>query len=65
VPRLAATRANGQRAFANCFWDAERKAFVANDIVVLTMDGASIAELTAWLRREIVERFGLPREPAS
>jgi RNA polymerase sigma-70 factor (ECF subfamily) len=64
VPRLVATRANGQPAFANYFWDAEREAFVANDIIVLTMDGASIAELTAWLTPEVFERFGLRAELA-
>jgi RNA polymerase sigma-70 factor, ECF subfamily len=64
VPRLVATRANGQPAFANYFWDAEREAFVANDIIVLTMDGASIAELTAWLTPEVFDRFGLPAELA-
>jgi RNA polymerase sigma-70 factor (ECF subfamily) len=56
--------ANGQPAFANYFWDADREAFVANDIVVLSMDGARIAEITAFLTREVVERFGLPAEIA-
>jgi RNA polymerase sigma-70 factor (ECF subfamily) len=60
--RLVATRANGQPAFANYFWEADRTAFVANDILVLTMDGAYIAEITAFLSDEIVERFGLPSE---
>ena len=62
--RLVATHANGQPAFANYFWDADREAFVANDIVVLSMDGARIAEITAFLTREVVERFGLPAEIA-
>ena len=60
--RLVATSANGQPAFANYFWDAERKAFRANDIVVLTMDGGRIAEITAFVAPEIVGRFGLPEE---
>jgi RNA polymerase sigma-70 factor (ECF subfamily) len=63
--RLVATRASGQPAFANYVWSAERGAFLANDIVVLTMDGASIAALTAFLTHEMFERFDLPAEIAS
>jgi RNA polymerase sigma-70 factor (ECF subfamily) len=62
--RLVAARANGQPAFANYFWDADRAAFVANDIIVLTLDGAGIAEITAFLGEEIVDRFALPSEIA-
>jgi hypothetical protein len=40
------------------------EALLANDIVVLTMDGASIAEITAFLTQDIFERFGLPAEIA-
>jgi RNA polymerase sigma-70 factor (ECF subfamily) len=60
--RLVATGANGQPTFANYVWNAEREAFLANDIVVLTMGGASIAEITAFLARDVFERFGLPAE---
>jgi RNA polymerase sigma-70 factor (ECF subfamily) len=63
--RLVATHANGQPAFANYNWNAERQAFLPNDIVVLTMDGARIAEITAFLTRGTFERFGLPAEIAS
>ena len=62
--RLVATRANAQPAFANYFWDADQGAFVANDLVVLTMDGGDIAEITAFLTHDIVERFALPSEIA-
>ena len=58
--RLRATSANGQPAFGHYVWEAERDAFVANDIVVLTLEGESIAELTAFLRPEILEGFDLP-----
>jgi RNA polymerase sigma-70 factor (ECF subfamily) len=64
--RLMATRANGQPAFGHYTWDAGRDAFVANDIVVLTMDGESIGEITAFLFTDaIFERFGLPAEIAA
>jgi RNA polymerase sigma-70 factor (ECF subfamily) len=55
--RLVPTRANGQPAFVNYFRDDERGAFVANDVVVLTMDGELIAEMTAFLAPAVVERF--------
>ena len=64
--RLMATRANGQPAFGHYTWDAGRDAFVANDIVVLTMDGESIGEITAFLFTDATfERFGLPADIAA
>ena len=64
--RLLATRANGQPAFGHYTWDAGRDAFVANDIVVLTMAGEAIGEITAFLFTDaIFERFGLPAEIAA
>ena len=63
--RLVATHADGRPALATSMWRAERRAFVAHDIVVLTMDGGRIAEITAFLTDGIFETFGLPRELAS
>jgi RNA polymerase sigma-70 factor (ECF subfamily) len=58
--RLVPTHANGQPSFGTYRWDAERNAFVPHEILVLTLDGARIAEITAFLSTEPFERFGLP-----
>jgi RNA polymerase sigma-70 factor, ECF subfamily len=58
--RLVPTRANGQPAFGGYHWDAEQSAFVAHEIIVLTLDGPPIVEITAFLSTESFERFGLP-----
>jgi RNA polymerase sigma-70 factor (ECF subfamily) len=57
---LVPTRANGQPAFGAYRWDAERNAFAAGEIIVITLDGDRIAEITAFLSAEPFERFGLP-----
>jgi RNA polymerase sigma-70 factor (ECF subfamily) len=61
--RMVPVRANGQPAFGHYAWDADRGAFVAHAIHVLTMDGAEIAEIAeiaAFLTPEPFARFGLP-----
>src|SRR5262245_58510692 len=58
--RMVPTSANGQPAFGTYGWDAERNAFVPHEILVLTLEGGRIAELTAFLSNEPFERFGLP-----
>ena len=58
--RLAPTRANGQPAFGAYNWDAEQERFVPHHIIVLTLDGDRIAEITAFLFDQPFERFGLP-----
>jgi RNA polymerase sigma-70 factor (ECF subfamily) len=60
--RMVPTRANGQPAFGHYTWDAGRRTFLAHSITVLTLDGAEIAEMTAFLTSEAFERFGLPDE---
>jgi hypothetical protein len=55
-------RANGQLAFGHFSWDADRGTFIAHGIHVLTLDGAEIAEITAFLTPEALARFGLPDE---
>src|SRR6185312_11131297 len=47
--RVVPAPASGQLSFAFYLWSEEARAFVAHDILVLTMDGARIAELTAFL----------------
>ena len=58
--RLIPTRANGQPAFGNYIWDDEASAFVPHAIVVLTLDGDRIGEITTFLGADGFERFGLP-----
>ena len=62
--RVIPTRANGQLAFAHYNWDADREVFLPEAFDVLTLDGAKIAELTAFLEPEAFARFGLPDELA-
>jgi RNA polymerase sigma-70 factor, ECF subfamily len=57
---MVSTGANGQRAFGGYVWEAERERFVAHEILVLTLEGARIAAITAFLSAEPFERFGLP-----
>ena len=60
--RVTPVHANGQLAFGFYLWDEATSSFAAHDVVVLTLDGALIADLTAFLTPEVFERFGLPRE---
>jgi RNA polymerase sigma-70 factor (ECF subfamily) len=56
------TRANGQVAVGCYLWDAERKSYVAAVLDVLTLRGAQIAAVTAFVTPEAFRRFGLPGE---
>jgi RNA polymerase sigma-70 factor (ECF subfamily) len=58
--RVVPARASGQLSFAFYLWSEETRTFAAHDIVVLTMEGARIAELTAFLDPETFPHFGLP-----
>jgi hypothetical protein len=58
--RVVATRASGQPAFGLYRWKDEEGAFIAHDILVLTLDGPRIAELVAFLEREAFRHFDLP-----
>jgi RNA polymerase sigma-70 factor (ECF subfamily) len=53
-------RANGQPAIGFYLWNAERSSFVAHGVNVLTLEGARIGEITAFLTPENYPRFGLP-----
>jgi RNA polymerase sigma-70 factor, ECF subfamily len=58
--RLLPTRANGQPAFGNYIWADEANAFVPHAIVILTLDGDQISEITTFMGPQEFERFGLP-----
>jgi len=60
--RLVHARANGQPAFGHYIWDAEQGSFRPHGVNVLTLRGARIAEITAFLTPEAFARFGLPNE---
>ena len=58
--RVLPTFANGQPAFGHYIWSEEAGAFVANELSVLTLAGAGIAELTVFRDPPLLARFGLP-----
>jgi RNA polymerase sigma-70 factor (ECF subfamily) len=60
--RVVPARASGQLAFGFYLWNAEQRGFLAHSVDVLTLHGASIADLTAFITPEIFGRFGLPGE---
>jgi len=60
--RLVPSRANGQLAFGHYLWDGEQGSFRPHSVNVLSLRGAQIAEIMAFLDPEMFERFGLPAE---
>ena len=63
--RLARTSANAQLAFGGYTWDEETGIFTPHSVNVLTLRGAEIEEITAFLTPEAFRHFGLPDEVAS
>jgi RNA polymerase sigma-70 factor (ECF subfamily) len=60
--RLVPVHANGQVAFGQYLWNEQEKRFAAHGIGVLTLQGAQIIEITAFLEPAALTRFGLPGE---
>jgi RNA polymerase sigma-70 factor, ECF subfamily len=58
--RAVPTRANGQPAIAYYILDAETESYRATAIDVLTLEGAQVKEITAFVTPEVFARFGLP-----
>ena len=58
--RLVPTSANGQLAFGCYAWDGPGEAFVGHSLDVLTVVGGEIRDITAFLRPDLLGRFGLP-----
>jgi len=58
--RVVPVGASGQLAFGFYAWDDDAGAFVAHDVIVLTMEGERIAELIAFLEPAAFASFGLP-----
>jgi RNA polymerase sigma-70 factor, ECF subfamily len=57
--RLLATSANAQPAFAAYMWDEQTASFRAESILVLTLRGDRVEEITAFRTPEMFARFGL------
>jgi RNA polymerase sigma-70 factor (ECF subfamily) len=60
VHRYVAARANGQLANAAYRWNPEQGRFVPEALEVLTLEGARISEMTAFMRPDVFPSFGLP-----
>jgi RNA polymerase sigma-70 factor (TIGR02960 family) len=59
--RLIPTRANGQPAFGCYLCDPTAPVARAHGLIVLTLSGERIADITRFLDNSILARFGLPR----
>jgi RNA polymerase sigma-70 factor, ECF subfamily len=63
--RFVSVSANAQIAFGGYAWDEDAQVFEPHEINVLTLRGAEIEEITAFLAPDAFRRFGLPaRIPA-
>jgi RNA polymerase sigma-70 factor (ECF subfamily) len=60
--RWVLTRASGQPAVAYYGRNAETGRYTASAIDVITVDGTTISEITAFVKPELFPSFGLPRE---
>jgi RNA polymerase sigma-70 factor, ECF subfamily len=58
--RLIPARANGQLAVGGYVWDEETRAFLPHGVNVLTLRGAQIEEITAFLTPDAFRGLGLP-----
>jgi hypothetical protein len=60
--RYLPTQANGQAANAAYRWDAQMGSYVAEALEVLTLEGARVKEMTAFMMPAVFPRFGLPEK---
>jgi RNA polymerase sigma-70 factor, ECF subfamily len=60
VHRYLPARANGQPANAAYRWDPESGRYVAEALEVLTLEGATVKEMIAFMTPDVFPRFGLP-----
>jgi len=58
--RLIPARANGQLAFGRYAWNDKTQTFMPGAIDVLTLHGAQIQEITAFLTPDAFRGFDLP-----
>jgi RNA polymerase sigma-70 factor, ECF subfamily len=62
VHRYLPARANGQAANASYRWHPHRSRYVAEALEVLTLEGAMVKEMTAFMMPEVFSHFGPPDE---
>lgn len=62
--RLLPTSANGQPALAGYLWVEEAGAFMPYCLYVLTLQKGHIEEITAFVKPETFQRFGLSESVA-
>jgi RNA polymerase sigma-70 factor, ECF subfamily len=60
--RSVPTRANGQPAVGWFMWDARRGSYAPTSLEVLTLEGARVKEITAFVFPELFPSFGLLSE---
>jgi RNA polymerase sigma-70 factor, ECF subfamily len=60
VHRYLPARANGQPANAAYRWDPESGRYIAEALEVLTLEGATVKEMIAFMTPDVFPRFGLP-----
>jgi RNA polymerase sigma-70 factor (ECF subfamily) len=60
VHRYLPTHANGQPANAAYRWNPDQQCYVAEALEVLTLYGAHVKEMTAFMTPEIFPHFALP-----
>jgi RNA polymerase sigma-70 factor (ECF subfamily) len=60
--RFVPVRANGQLAFGTYSWDEGKGRYLASAVDVLTLRGAKVAAITAFVTPEVFPAFGLPDE---
>jgi RNA polymerase sigma-70 factor, ECF subfamily len=58
--RMQPAHANGQIAFGHYLWSEPQRVFVAHGICMLTLEGASIANITNFMHPDLFGHFGLP-----
>jgi RNA polymerase sigma-70 factor (ECF subfamily) len=58
--RFVPVRANGQLAFGTYSWDAEKGSYIASAVDVLSLRGARVEAITAFITPENFRSFSLP-----
>jgi RNA polymerase sigma-70 factor, ECF subfamily len=63
--RIVPSHANGQLAFGHYLLDEEGGAHVAHHVVVITLEGSRVGEMTAFMLPDVLPYFGLPAQISS
>ena len=60
VHRYLPTHVNGQPANAAYRWDPKKSTYVSEALEVMTLEGDTVKEMTAFMTPEVFRHFGLP-----